>query len=116
MSPDTARLIKTVALVDELLHSGRYSDLEQLCRRRRLSADQIKNAVEDYPEELAVRPDYQPEDLSVVHVTASVPAKWSVCLDLWRRDGGRSDLTAMLTLIDSDSDLYEVEIDDIHVL
>jgi hypothetical protein len=116
MMPDTKRLQATVAHVDALLHAGRYRDLEELSRGERLTAEEIAVAIRDYPERLAPRPTYDVEDLSVVYVRDSVPAKWSVYLHLCRAEGGRSDLTAELTLKDTPSGLYAVEIDDIHVL
>jgi hypothetical protein len=116
MLPDSTRLSKTLALVDKLLHEGHYSELERLSGGKRLTANEIKQGLDDYPEPLTTRPAYELEDDDVVYVTGSAPAQWSVYLHLWRRDGGRSDLTAELTVVDTDSGLYGVEIEGIHVL
>jgi len=116
MLPDKIRLSETLALVDKLIHEGRYSELERLSGGKRLTAEQIKRGLDDHPEELATRPAYELGDADIVHVTGSMPAEWSVYLHLWRKDGGRSDLTAELTIVDTDNGLYRVEIDGIHVL
>ena len=116
MLPDTTRLSATLAAVDKLLHERRYSELALLTGGKRLTADQIRSGIEDYPEELTTRPAYDLTDGDVVYVDGSIPAEWSVYLHLWRKDGGRSDLTAELTLVDTDAGLYRVEIDGIHVL
>jgi hypothetical protein len=116
MMPDTKRLEMTVAHIDVLLHAGRYRELEELSGGKRLRAEHIAAAIEEYPERLAVRPSYNVDDLSVVYVRDSSPAEWSVYLDLWRAEGGCSDLTAELRLKDTLAGLYAVEIDNIHVL
>jgi hypothetical protein len=115
MLPDKIRLTETVARVDALLHAGQFSELERLSGDDRLTAEEMRIAIEDYPEELVPRPAYDLED-PVVRVSGSAPAEWCVYLHLWRKKGGRSDLTAELTLIDTDSGLYRVQIDNIHVL
>ena len=116
MEPNREHLAKTLKHVDQLLHSGDFVGLEKFSGGTRLSAAQIKFAIEDYPEALAPRPNYELEDGAIVAIRDSIPPSWSVYLHLWRRGGGRSDLTAELTLIDTGQDLYGVEIDNIYVL
>jgi len=116
MLPDKQRLAESVAHVDRLLHAGEYSELERLSCGVRLTAKEMKSAIEDYPEELAPRPTYDFSEGEVVHIRGSSPAEWSVYLHLWRKNGGRSDLSAELTFIDTAAGLYRVQIDDIHVL
>ena len=43
------------------------------------------------------------------------PPRWSVRMDLWTAEEGRSDLSLELTIIESGRG-YTVELDDIHVL
>jgi hypothetical protein len=52
----------------------------------------------------------------VVEIDNAVPEAWSVYLDLWTAEEGRSDLTLELTLRDSPAGIYSVELDDLHVL
>jgi hypothetical protein len=90
--------------------------LARLSSGIRLTADDMKRAIETYPEPLAAQssPDWYRTD--VVHVRDSHPAAWSVYFHLWKKTGGRSDLTAKLTLTDTAAGLYDVQIDDIRVL
>jgi hypothetical protein len=114
--PDEKRLSATLALVDRLLQSGCYAELEQLSGGMRLTAEEIESAIRSHPEPLGLRPAYELGDDEIVHVSGSTPAAWAVYLHLWRSDGKRSDLTVELTIADADSELYRVEIDDIHIL
>jgi hypothetical protein len=116
MLPDKTRFTDTVAQIDQMLHGGQYAELERLSGGKRLTVEQIKAAIKEYPEELAPRPAYDFEDLDIIHVRGSSPAEWSVYLHLWRKKGGRSDLTAELTIIDTVTGLYAFQIDNIHVL
>jgi hypothetical protein len=116
MLPDKTRLTETLRLVDRLLYEARYSELEQLSAGKHLAAEEIKRGIADYPEALTLRPSYDLEASDIVYVTGSMPAEWSVYLHLWRKSGGRSDLTVELTIIDADPRLYRVEIDGLHVL
>ncbi len=116
MTPDTQRLQATVSNVDALLTSGRYQELEELTGGIRLKAEHIATAIEEYPGKLTHRPSYDVENMSVVYVHRSDPPVWSVYPHLWRKEGGESDLTAELTLRDTPTGFYAVEIDDIHVL
>jgi hypothetical protein len=116
MIPDKQRLTATVARVDIMLHAGEYAELERFSGGVRLTAEEMKSAIEDYPEELAPRPAYAFSEGEVVYISGSAPAEWSVYLHLWRKNGGRSDLSAELTIIDTAAGLYRVQIDDIRVL
>jgi len=92
-----------------------YTGLERLCGGVRLTADAIALAVEDCGRTLCQLPDDRWPDLDVVEVTGAIPARFSVRVDLWTVEEGRSDLSLELTLIDQDEALG-VEIDDLHVL
>jgi hypothetical protein len=115
MNPSAARFEATMRHIDSLLHARDYSELERLSKGRRLSADLIRSAIEEYPEELSIRPEYKMDHFDIVSIRDRAPVEWSVYLDLWRKAGGRSDLTVELTLIESDGELYSFEIDNIRV-
>ena len=115
MHPDKIRLEATLAHIDKLLHSGEYTELERLSDGERLTAVEIQQAIDEYPEELAPRPEYCIETTDIVYISGSKPAEWSVYLHLWRKEGGVSDLTVELTLIDSNERFYGFQIDNILV-
>ena len=102
--------------MDLLVHSGSFLELERITDGKRLTAEQIETAIEECPEVLGVRPSYKLEDGAIVFVSDSEPLQWSVYLHLWRKDGGRSDLTVELTIVDTGDERYKIELDGIRVL
>ena len=112
---DNARLDRTLGLVGEFLVGGKYSKLEELSQGIRLTASQMQFAVDSYGRTLVLPPEGF-SARSVVAIDNALPRKWSVYVDLWTKEEGRSDLTLELTVIESEGELFSVEIDDIHVL
>lgn len=90
--------------------------LESLSRGRRLTADEMDQAIRDYGKKLVLPPDDAFENLDVIKVEAAQPPTWSVVFDLWTEREGRSDLSLELTLTDIGNEELGIEIDDIHVL
>jgi hypothetical protein len=108
--PSVVRRIVTM-LVD-----GDYNGLQSLTRGRRLNADEIAEAVRVYGAKLTMPPEHAFNELDIIEVENAEPRRWSVRLDLWTADEGKSDLTLELTLADIGGDQFSVEIADIHVL
>jgi hypothetical protein len=112
---DTGKLDRTIQRVVGDLVRGDYAAVEVLTGGRRLTAGEIARAITDYGRRLVLLPSGS-APRSVVEIEGSNPERWSVYVDLWTAEEGRSDLTLELTLTDSGRDIYEVEIDNIHVL
>lgn len=110
------KLLQTIVYVVNLLVQGKYDALEALSEGNRLSAEELRQAVTDYGHRLVMPPIDSLNYPDVVTIRNSNPVKWSVNLNLWTIEEGRSDLTLELTLTDSPDDLYLVEVDDLHVL
>jgi hypothetical protein len=110
---DVEKRDRTVNLVLGHLVRGDYEELAALSRTR-LTVGELRRSVADYGRTLVMPPRSEPR--SVIEVSESAPRRWSVYLDLWTVEEGRSDLTLEMTLIDSDDDHYGVEIDNLHVL
>ena len=115
MRGDT-KLERTVVRVVELLVQGKYEELESLSKTNRLTAQDLERAVADYGRSLTMPPMESLKQANVIEIGGSKPTKWYVGIDLWTVEEGRSDLTLELTLTDSLSDLYHIEVDDLHVL
>ncbi|MCU0522996.1 MAG: hypothetical protein MUF84_20210 [Anaerolineae bacterium] len=113
---DEGKLVNTVTRVGELLVRGEYATLQALTGSRRLTADEMRAAVVDYGRTLTLPPGGRFTPRSVVDIEESRPERWSVYVDLWTAEEGRSDLTLELTVSDSTGEFYEVAIDDLHVL
>jgi hypothetical protein len=98
------------------LAAERYVDLERRTGGVRLSAGELDAAVRQYGRRLIEPP--HPDDLllDVAPIGDATPPRWSVNVELWTAEEGRSDLTLELTVCAEPSGGYAVEIDDLHVL
>lgn len=113
---DQTKLRRTLGHVGQLLVAGDFEGLERLTGGRRLTAEEMRQAVRKYGRCLVPPPGGEWLGRSVVEIDNAVPEAWSVYLDLWTAEEGRSDLTLELTLRDSPAGIYSVELDDLHVL
>jgi hypothetical protein len=112
---DAAKLSHTIQHVVDHLIRGEYAAVEALTAGQRLNAGEIARAITDYGRQL-VSPPADERPRSVVEIESSSPERWNVYVDLWTAEEGRSDLTLELTVTDSTHPMYEVQVDDIHVL
>jgi hypothetical protein len=108
------KLYTTVACVSSLLADQNYKALNKF--NSRMTANEIKKAIEDYGRTPVPLPKKGLSGVSVVEIKSSSPTRWSVWVPVYTKEEGMSDLTLELTLIDSNTDLYGIEIDDLHVL
>lgn len=108
---------EAIQRVATLLVEGKYAELQQLSRSRRLPADEMREAVLDYGRELVAAPGGFAQRADAVPVENATPRRWSVNVPLWTKEEGRSDLTLSITVVEADAPPgYAVEIDDLHVL
>ena len=105
----------TVRHVVAMLVEGDFDGLERLSRGRRLSAAEMAGAVADYGEALVMPPNSAFEDIDVIEVEGAGPREWDARMALWTAEG-EADLTLELTLRDDGEGLYDVQIDNLHVL
>ena len=108
-------LKQQVAQVMELLAAGKYSDLEALTNRVRLTASEMSSVITNYGRRLITPPAAAYDLMDVVNVRHAKPPRWSVTMPLWTLEEGRSDLSIELSIIQTNEGL-KVELDDIHVL
>ena len=98
------------------LVSRDFKSVEKYSHGIQLSAELIREAVDDYGRKLIMPPDAAFSKLDIIRVSrATVPTR-SVCFDLWTEEEGRSDLSLECTVIDRGGKMPEAEIDGIHVL
>lgn len=107
---DREKAEATVRHVVGLLAAGDYGALEQLSGGG-LSADEVRQSVEDYGRSVLPSPFGMDEPVAVTESRT-----WVVDVDLHTAEEGRSDLTLSLTLLDGPGPLYGVRLDDLHVL
>ena len=113
---ENPKLKATVRQVVSMLVQGDYETLERLTNGVRLTVAEMAEGVREYGGSLILPPDGAFENLDVVEVEGAKRREWSVNVDLWTAEEGRSDLTLELKLRKSGEEIYEVEIDGIHVL
>jgi hypothetical protein len=106
-----AKIRGSVERVYELLVDGRYAELAMLTGGIRLSADEISVAVSDYRYALKPWPADQSMSVDAVEVTQSTPRAWSVRADAFTAEEGRSDLSLELTVIESQSGEWAVQLE-----
>jgi len=76
---------------------------------------EIAAAVNAYGRTLINPPVEVFEKLDAIQITGAVPPAWSVRVDLWTAEEGRSDLTMKLTVVQNGKH-YDIELDDLRVL
>jgi hypothetical protein len=108
------KLMSTVNLLVNHLANARYDELARLTDTIRMRAEEIKESIDSYPG--TVIAVVRPEDLDVIKINTAKEECWSVNVRLHTSQEGPSDLTMSLTIIQSNSDYYAVELEDIHVL
>ena len=99
-----------------LLVAHDFAGLEEWSQGVRLKREQMAKALNQYPGYFVMPPEPTVPYLDVVEVIDSSPKQWSVDIPLWTQEEGRSDLTMQVTMIESENEMMNVEIDDIHVL
>ena len=109
------RIAATVRQLVDWLVAGDYSAVEVFTGGRRISADEMQQAIQSYGRKLVSLPTWALEGIDIVEIVGSSPRAWSVRVDLWTVSEGRSDLTLECTMIECEGDFLKAEIDNIHV-
>jgi hypothetical protein len=111
-----SRVAATVIQLLQWLVAGEFSSIEKYTHGVRLSASLLEQAVHSYGRTLVMPPQSALEYLDVVEIENSDPRAWSVRVDLWTIEEGRSDLSLECMLIDRPDAMLTAEIDNLHVL
>jgi RecB family endonuclease NucS len=101
------------SIVDELV-KGNYAALERDGRAGRVGAEGLQRAITEYRRHLVDLPE-EAFAISDAYERKNQPGTWTVALNLWTAEEGRSDLTLSATVNEVGDDV-KVEIDDLHVL
>lgn len=114
------KMKKNITRLMELFVEKRYSEIAGWSKNIRLTADEIKEAIDDYGRgQKVVSPP--PDFLNHVDFMQIADAddgrkQWYVVFDLWMDKDGKSDLSVELTFIDSPEECYDIEVDNIHMM
>lgn len=110
-----AKLKETVKRIVDLLVTGDFDQVAKITNGQRLNTRSISDAITTYGRNLVAPPDNAYNQIDVVAVTSSNLPCWSLRMNLWTAEEGRSDLTVELTITEVEGQ-YTLELDDIHVL
>lgn len=77
-----------IASLISLLVEGDYSEIERKTHRERLSAEEMKTAVEQYGKKLVTPPSEAYNDMDVIKVKGSRIPQWSISMPLWTMEEG----------------------------
>jgi len=108
------RLIDPLKTIVNALINRKFVELEKDGRIGRLTSKEIAWALDGYPGTLSAPPDQAFADVEVYPVRGREIPEYQVEFDLWY-DGKRSDLTLLLTAIESPDGLH-LSIDDLRAL
>ena len=111
-SADVTTLVKQVIA---WMVAGAFGAVEQRANGVRLSAAELAAAVNNYGRTLAMPPDAAFADLDAIAVSGKSRPTWSIRVDFWTKEEGRSDLTLECTVIENGNDTLALEIEDLHV-
>ena len=100
----------------EMLVAEDYDGIEEATRSRRLTADQLRQAVDEYGRELRMPPEVAFHNFDVNEIEGAIPREAWVLADLWTVEEGRSDLTLEIRITDTGGEIYDIEINNLHVL
>jgi len=110
------RVRTTIHRVLEWLVASDFDAIERDTSCRHVSADSMRLAVIEYGRTLVIPPVSALDRLDIVEIAGADPKAWSVRVELWTAEEGRSDLSLELTLIDRPGGALAVEVDNLHVL
>jgi hypothetical protein len=113
---DLATRNRIVGEIVSHLALAEYEHVKAMAPRSRITPEQMRNAVTQYGRCLVPLPVSAYETIDYVAVLGSAPPAWSVVVPLFTQEEGRSDLSLELQLVRAATGIYEVEIDDLHVL
>lgn len=110
------RIKLTVLQLLRWLVAGDYGAIERYTHGVRLSGSLMRQAIAESGKTLIMPPDTALNQLDAIEVEQSSPTAWSVRVDLWTAEDGRSDLSLECTLIDQPGPMLAAEVDNLHVL
>jgi hypothetical protein len=123
------KISDTVHHLVGMLVAGDYAGLEAVSRGRRLTAEHLREAWEEYGGDLrlpgvparevrmppeSVFETFDEDNIDVYELAR--PRSWAVLVPIWTVEEGRSDLTLEIVLTDTGGEQYDIEIVSLHVM
>lgn len=98
------------------LVNGEYTKLEADGRAGRLTGLELREATDHYHRRLSLPPEEGLADIDVVEVENQGKRTWSVDVEMWTEEDGKSDWVLSITVTQERNGTFIFAIDDLHVL
>lgn len=120
--PVSDKMIEIIRKIEKALIEGDYSSVSSVIINSRLSAEEIRTAIDEYKQfakipgrKITPAPDNVVKQIKAIRVRNSNPPHWYIDYDLWI-GSKQSDLTVQLSLTSNEYGKISAGIDDIHIL
>jgi len=116
---DLTKCLRTLEFITVLFVNHSYEALIAFTSKSTLSAKELSQEVDDWKYPFILPPDVTVDNLvdgQIRKVEKGERSLWLIDMYLWTKEEGKSDLMFSLVLRSSSTILYEVEIDNLHVL
>jgi hypothetical protein len=94
------KIIEKIKEVIKLLVEKRYSEVEEIINKNRLTRFEIEEAIKIYGKELVLLPESEYEKLNIIQIDNKFEKEFSIRFNLWTIEEGRSDLSIELSVVD----------------
>lgn len=114
------KMQKTIIRLIKLFVEERYSEIADWSNNIRMTADEMKEEVDDYAygQKVIFPTANFLNDVDIMGIvdTNDGRKRWSVIFELWMDKEGKSDLSVELFFINSSEEYYDIEINNIHMM
>lgn len=111
-----SRVVELMRQVIAWLVGGNFLAIEVRSNGVRLSAQMIRQAIEEYGRTPVMPPESAFSAIDAIQVANTDRPTWSIRFDVWTKEEGRSDLSLECTIVEGNDGILELEVDNIHVL
>lgn len=98
-----------------LLVGQQYKELERFVPETRMTAEDIARVIQDYGKAVVPCPEPIEDVIDIVELAGRSRPTWSVVVPLYAQEGGRSDLSVELTVVELDQNEFQVALENIRV-
>ena len=110
------KLKNTLRYVMKLLVAGDDKTLERISGGQRLSEEEIAGAINELDDSPVMPPEVAFDSFFSIADAADGKKQWYANVDLWTAEEGRTDMTLELTINENGKQIYDIEIDNIHMM
>ena len=114
------KIKKTITKLIQLFVEREYLEIANWSKNIRLTADEIKEAIDDYGSgQKVITPPadfFNEVDFMQIVDADNGRKQWYIVFNLWMEEEGESDLSVESTFIEATGEYFDIEIDNIHTM